>query len=168
MLLFVVSIASIGGCSNSENGDDNNPGPTPSASPPTPTPEPTPAPTPEPTPTASPSVPTPVPTRIPSLPLVPPIQNTGQKNAATAIADVCANLIEEAEADETEEQLLAIYNDSVEKIMELDLPSGISDLPTAIGLIRSALIAKAAVTNAELLEIAQVLASICEEDINAL
>ncbi len=168
-LLFILSIGNIGGCTKSENGDDNNPEPTPSASPPPATPEPTPTaspspPTPSPTPTAPPQVP-PV---TPEPPDIPPMQETGQKNSATAIANVCANLIESTSANETDEQLLAVYRDSVEQIMKLDLPDGSSDLPVAIGTIRSALITITARASEEVSEIAENLASICEEDINEL
>lgn len=150
-ILFVfVSIGNIAGCNNSNNMPE-----------PEIDPEPTPIPTPEPTP-----IPTPEPTPIPQPVFIPP-QAPSQKNVATAIALTCASLIAEASEDDPGGQFLASYRDAVNQIMALKLPAGTSDLPAAMGIIRTAII-EIARDDTELLESAKELAAICEEDIDAL
>jgi len=166
-ILFVfVSIGNIAGCNNSSNMPESEIDPEPTAIPtpePTlmPTPEPTPIPTLEPTP-----IPTPVPTRIPQPVFVPP-QAPSQKNAATAIALTCASLIAEASDDDPGGQLIASYRDAVNQITALKLPAGSSDIPAALGIIRTAIM-EVARDHTEFLDNAKELAAICEEDIDAL
>ena len=161
-ILFVfVALGNIGGCSNSNNMTEPEP---------TPTPNP-PIPTPEPTPTPSPPIPTPEPTPVATprpQPVFLPPSDSVQKNAATAIAHTCASLIAQASGGDPGGQLLASHRDAVDQIMALNLPAGSSDFPAAKGIIRSAVIEIAARGDTELLENAEELAAICEEDIDAL
>lgn len=159
--LFVfICMGNIGGCNNSNNNTETEPTPMP-----TPTPS-SPVPTPQPTPTATP-MPPPQQTPAPS-PFPLPSPDHSQKNAATAIAEVCASLITGASDDDPDGELLAAYRDAVDEIMALKLPTRNSDFPAAMGIIRSAVIAAVAQGGADQLQNAEDLAAICEMDINDL
>jgi len=172
ILFSFILIGNIGGCSNNDNNSDNaEPTPAPTAQPtPEPTPVPTPGPTPSPTPTPTPSsptaAPTPAPTAVPPGVLIPPVNNS-EENAATAIALVCAGLIEAASGGDPGGQLLASYKDAVAQIMMLDLPSSPRDKPASMAIIRSTVINTSA-ADPNLVNNAKQLADICEADIDAL
>lgn len=157
--LFVfVCVGNMGGCNGNKSNTETEPMPMP-----TPTPS-SPEPTPQPTPTP---VPTPEPTPAPS-PISLPAPDFSQKNAATAIAEVCASLIAEASDGDPDGELLASYRNAVDEIMALKLPTRNSDFPAAMGIIRSAVLAIAADGDADRLQNAEDLAAICEMDIQAL
>ncbi len=102
--------------------------------------------------------------------------HTVQEDAATAIANTCAALLESCArnpelcvATETSPStiLVDLYNDAVDEIMALNLESASDDIALAKGIIKASLITALA-RQPELQEDLEGLEAICNEDIEAL